>query len=370
MQGKSSLYLHLPFCEKKCFYCSFTVSVGQLHRRDDYLQCLGQEADRYAEDEICSVYFGGGTPSLLTEEQLERLVAMVHAKFSVEKDAEWTIEANPEDITWDKARLLRSLGITRISLGAQSFHDGYLKYLGRCHDAQQIHKAYGFLRKAGWDNINLDLMYAFPEQTVAELEADVDALLALQSEHVSLYTLTIDPHSRFFVRKIEETDGGCQAEQYSRVTELLGGAGYRQYEVSNFSRRGKESRHNLHYWCGGNYIGLGVGAHSHCDGQRWWNVSRLPDYLQRIRTENHAREDGEELNAHQRLTETFLIGLRMTEGVDRRQLQERYGCSLTPEQDRTIDNFIKEGWLVREGNRIKASRSGLLVLDQLCARLI
>lgn len=370
MQKNISLYIHLPFCEQKCFYCSFVVSVGQLHRREDYLQCLCREAERHQGEKLHSIYWGGGTPSLLTETQMQALAGMMRSVFAAGADVEFTVEANPEDVTLEKARLLKAIGVNRVSLGAQSFSDEYLKYLGRCHNARQIRVAYEALREAGFENINLDLMYSFPGQTLTQLEEDVQSVTALKSEHISLYTLTVDPHSRFFAKKIREVDGDLQADQYLRVTELLQAAGYRQYEVSNFSKPRRESRHNIHYWHGGNYIGLGVGAHSHRDGRRWWNVSRLNDYLQRIRQGEDAEENFEKLTAHQRLTETFLIGLRMTAGVDLSQLQERYGCALTNEQERTMDRLIKEGWLIEEGARIRASRQGVLVLDRLCARLI
>lgn len=370
MQKNISLYIHLPFCEKKCFYCSFVVSIGQLHRREDYLQCLRREAERHQGEGLHSIYWGGGTPSLLTEAQMQELAGMMRSVFAAGTDVEFTVEANPEDVTLEKARLLKAIGVNRVSLGAQSFNDAHLKYLGRCHDAQQIGAAYDVLREAGFDNVNLDLMYSFPGQTLAQLEEDVRSLTALKSEHVSLYTLTVDPHSRFFAKKIKEVDSDLQADQYLRVTEFLKEAGYRQYEVSNFSKPRRESQHNVHYWHGGNYIGLGVGAHSHQDGRRWWNVSRLNDYLQRIRQGEDAEENFEELTSHQRLTETFLIGLRMTGGVDLVKLQERYGCALTSEQARTMDGFIKEGWFIKEGPRIRASGQGFLVLDRLCARLI
>jgi len=188
----TSLYIHIPFCEKKCFYCSFVVSVGQKHRMDEYLDCLELESKKFSGEKIETIYWGGGTPSLLNIEQIGRLMKILHKAFDTSAVREITIEANPESIDLDKAKVLKSLGFSRVSLGIQTFQDQTLKYLGRCHDRKKAFEAFQLLRKAGHDNVNVDFMYAFPNQTEKEINQDLEEMAALKSEHVSLYTLTIE----------------------------------------------------------------------------------------------------------------------------------------------------------------------------------
>ncbi|MDP2652522.1 MAG: radical SAM family heme chaperone HemW [Candidatus Omnitrophota bacterium] len=366
----TGLYIHIPFCQKKCLYCSFVVAIGQEQRVDEYLDCLAREAGPWRGTDAGTVYWGGGTPSRLSPAQLERLAAIVRNNFAVPPDAEWTVECNPEDITADKARCLKNLGINRVSLGVQSFRDSFLKYLGRCHDAQRAGEAYEILRQAGFQNINLDLMFAFPQETEADLERDIRQVTAMGSEHVSLYTLTVEENSRFFAKHIVELEGGDQARQYRIVAGRLEAAGLRQYEVSNFAKPGHESRHNGHYWTGGDYAGLGVGAHSHRNGRRSWNVSRLPEYLARFKDGRPPEDGSEQLAAGERFWETFLLGLRMNAGVDVKSLENRFACALGHDRTERIDAFVRDGFLWRDNGRIGATLEGRLVLDEISSRLL
>ena len=365
----TALYIHIPFCQKKCLYCSFVVAVGQQAKIDAYLDGLEQEAKTYRKPAVSTVYIGGGTPTLMSVAQIWRLFIIIHDHFQFSTENEFTIEANPEDIEPDKAKMLRDLGVNRVSLGVQSFHDPYLKYLGRCHDAGRAVAAYETLRKSGFRNINVDLMYAFPNQTLSELERDIAAVAGLKSEHLSLYTLTVDENSRFYVQRIKQKNPHAQGDQYSRVVELLEKSGFPQYEISNFAKPGKESAHNQNYWLGGNYIGLGVGAHSHQEGERFWNASRLPDYLQKIKEGKSVREGEERLTPNERLVEAFLLGLRMNEGVDVLSLEKRYAGRLADDKKQKIQDFIQEGFLWRKAGRIGTSLKGKLVLDELSGRL-
>jgi len=366
----TALYVHLPFCQRKCFYCSFVVSVAQLHRADRYVRCLLQEARQYKKQSIGSVYFGGGTPTMLDGRQLRELVHGLQDHFLCDEKTEFTIEANPEDVTPAKTSIIRELGVNRISLGVQSFHDKYLSYLGRCHDARRAVEAFGMLRDAGFKNLSVDLMYAFPEQTKEEIAEDVRQLTQLNSEHVSLYTLTVEERSRFYARRIKEQKGPVQARHYRYVIQLLEKQGHRQYEVSNFCRQGYESVHNKNYWTGGDYIGLGVGAHSHAAGRRYWNVSRLDDYIGKVEADESPCEGEESLTPDQRLTETMCFGLRMNEGVDIAQLEEMFGIKLARDKREAIAKFVGQGLLSLNGDRLKTTLPGRLVLDEVCARLI
>ncbi len=361
--------MHIPFCEKKCFYCSFVVSVGQQHRMDSYLDCLAKEAKQYKGAKVKTIYIGGGTPTFMNNQQIEKLITIGRKNFNFDNDVEFTMEANPEGLDRTKAKLLKDLGINRVSVGMQSLNDKYLKFLGRCHDRQQAVRAFANLREAGHDNINLDLMYSFPGQTDEEIEEDVRGIAQLGSEHLSLYTLTIEEHSRFYVQKLK-LEEDCQAEHYVLVTELLNQYGFQQYEVSNFAKMSRQSLHNLNYWMGGNYIGLGVGAHSHRDGKRWWNVSRLNLYMQRIDDHERVIENCETLTEHQRLLEAMLLGLRMNQGIKIKEIEQSIGCLLEEDKRKMINEFVREGFMIWEGDSLRINLKGRLVLDELCSRLI
>ncbi len=366
----SSLYIHIPFCERKCLYCSFVVAVGQQQRVDDYLGCLEREAERYQCCPVETIYIGGGTPTFLDPRQLERLFRLIKTRFSYSPSSEITVEANPEGITFEKAETLRGLGVNRVSLGVQSFHDRYLKFLGRAHDSLKAMTAFNVLRQAGFKNINVDLMYSFPGQTVSEIHEDLEVLVGLGSEHVSLYTLTIEENSRFFAQKVPEQEGLAQGDQYQSVVSFLEESGWRRYEVSNFAKPGFESEHNRNYWRGGNYVGLGVGAHSHRDGRRSWNISRLQDFMTRVKDGRGAEEGAEELTPAQRLREALVFGLRTSEGVDLQSLEERFCCRLEEEEVEKISEFIKNGLLIQDERLLQATKEGRLALDAISSYLI
>jgi len=366
----NSLYIHIPFCEQKCFYCSFVVSIGQEHRIDTYINCLEREARHYQGETLKSIYIGGGTPTLMTEQQLQRLFQIVHKYFKLSSDIEWTIEANPEGLQYSKLKYLKNVGINRISLGVQSLNDKYLKYLGRNHDSSTAIHAYDQIRKAGFNNVNVDLMFSFPEQTMTELKEDVAALTQLGSEHLSLYTLTIEKNSKFYVQNIELQDDHDQARYYQFVCDALKAKDFNQYEISNFSKPAKESRHNLNYWQGGHYIGLGIGAHSHRGATRSWNISELSEYILRLQKEHSVKKGSEELSSYDKMKEVVLFGLRMNCGVNIKQVTERFGCFLGDEQQKKIDQFIEGGFFTKEEDIIKTSAKGRLVLDAICAQLV
>ncbi len=356
--GPSSVYIHIPFCSHKCLFCSFTIAVAQTSHSDDYLDRLAKEVGQYQGVSVDTIYVGGGTPSMLSEDQLKRLMTVIKENFSLRAGCEITMEANPEGIDLSKAATLKELGFNRVSLGVQSLNERYLKFLGRRHDAPRAKNAYNILKQAGFNNVNLDLMYAFPSQTKQELEEDVCAIASLGSEHLSLYTLTIEPNSRFYAQALKLDDDEKIAKDYQRVTEILGSYGFKQYEISNFAKEGYQSRHNKNYWSGKEYIGLGMGAHGFMGNRRYWNTERLQEYL----TKADARAGFEELDTKTLIMEKVLFGLRMNEGID---------TTLVPSDKKTIiDGFIQEGFLMVEGPRLKVTDKGRIVLDELSARLI
>lgn len=307
---------------------------------------------------------------MLSAPQLEKLFTMLRRRFVISSGSEITVEANPEDMDLAKAKVLHDLGVNRVSLGIQTFNDKHLKYLGRVHDSFKALTAFNDLRRAGCKNLSVDLMYSFPEQTATEIKEDIQIMLGLRSEHVSLYTLTVEENSRFFVQRIKEQDTHVQGDHYDLVVTSLDAAGIRQYEISNFSRPGFESKHNTHYWKSGNYIGLGMSAHSHRDGRRSWNVSRLADYLNKIKAGESAEEGFEVLPPEKRLTEALAFGLRMNEGVDLLELETQFGVSFSMETKETIERFVRNRFLAWDNERLVASLAGRRILDTLSVELI
>ena len=364
------LYIHIPFCEKKCLYCSFVVSIGQQARIDAYLNGLEQEAKHYAGANVGSVYMGGGTPTFMSAAQIEKLLLMVKRHFDIHADAEWTMEANPEGLDQDKLTMMHKLGVNRISLGVQSLNEKYLKYLGRVHDNKTALTAFERIRAAGFKNINVDLMLSFPSQTIDELREDIEAMTAFKSDHISAYSLMVEPHSRFYAQKICVPDSEKQKEQYLLLLSMLETSGFMQYEVSNFAQPNKESSHNINYWSAGNYIGLGIGAHSHLDGRRFWNVNKLLDYIKRIEGGQSVIEGEEALGSYHRFLEAFIFGLRMNAGISIQNLEERFGERLDSERQSIIDECLRGGLLFLDQGRIKARLRGRLVLDEIAAKII
>jgi len=295
---------------------------------------------------------------------------MIRATFHCPGVIETTIEANPEDITSDKAAVLKELGFDRISLGVQSFNDSYLKFLGRNHDKEQAEKAFSLLRAKGFDNINVDMMCSFPQQTFEELKKDLRKLTRLQCEHVSLYTLTVEEFSRFYVKGLKNKNDSEEAKRYEYAVKTLEDEGWQQYEISNFAHKDKESKHNLNYWLGGNYIGLGVGAHSHVEGKRSWNVSRLKEYLLALQHSTTPQAGSEVLTPLQRLKESLVFGLRMNQGVHIPSLEKQSHCALPLECIQKIREFSKAEYLCYDGDYLKTTMKGRLVLDEISAYLI
>jgi len=365
-----SLYIHIPFCDRKCFYCSFVVSIGQVQRSEQYIECLKREAELYKGSNIASVYIGGGTPTFLDVDQLECLVGIVKEYFNVEKNCEWTIESNPENLNAAKLRVLKKSGVSRISLGIQTFNDEYLCYLGRNHDAESAVRAYYDIRAAGFENVSVDLMFSFPGQTEEHLEKDILKLGQLKSEHVSLYALTIEKNSKFYTKNFCLDDNDVRGKQYVRICGLLQQMGFEQYEISNFAKPGYYSKHNMHYWQGGRYIGLGVGAHSFMGRQRTWNVSRLMDYMCRVEQGKSPQDGRDILTSYDQLKEILLFGLRMNQGVNISQAERQCGCRLQSDDVEIIRSFIKEGFLMWDKKNLKTTERGRLVLDELCARMV
>ncbi len=366
-----TLYVHIPFCRSKCGYCAFVSFGDRPGEVEAYLGALEQEAELYHAEAVGTVYVGGGTPSYLSTMQLERLFEMLRRHFIWVPDAEVTLEMNPATFDPEKARVLRQVGVNRISLGVQSFHHGNLAWLGRPYSADEAKEAFAILREVDFENINVDVVYSLPDQTQENIIGDIEEAMGLNSEHLSCYMLSIEKGSRFHDEEVRGNDPDTQARDFRAVWERLSRSAWLPYEISNAAKEGFACQHNLNYWRGGNYIGLGLAAHSHREGYRYWNTSDLADYLRAAGEDPHKLKVGEEfLQAPRRFLETLLFGLRVTEGVDFFGLERQFGAILEREKKARIDQFVQDGFLAYEGAFLKATAKGRPVLDEICGSLI
>ena len=353
----TGLYIHIPFCKQKCNYCDFASFAGRDFLRDDYLTALAQEAARYVGEKCRTLYVGGGTPSVLTVSQLEKLVALTEQNFSsVSAFSESTFEANPESLTSEKIAFLTSFGFNRFSVGLQSFHDEELKLLGRVHTSADFLCAFEALRKNGVKNINVDLMAGLPGQSLELFLQSLEKLMALAPEHISVYGLQIEEGTPFFERGIV-CDQLLMRRMLEETRARLQRAGYHHYEISNFARPGYESQHNTHYWRYGSYIGLGSAAASFMGGIRRQNTPDIREYIRLINAGKSAQAEAEELSGQAREGEKLVVGLRQLDGVEITPLQQQFFGA-------EIEKHIQNGLLVRDGKKVKLSEEGLFLANE------
>jgi oxygen-independent coproporphyrinogen-3 oxidase len=364
------LYLHIPFCSAICNYCNFNRGLFDAELKRQYVEAIEQEIQRAARPDVAdTIYFGGGTPSLLEPEEVGRLVAACAEAFSLAPGAEITLEANPETVDAARLEAFRDAGINRVSLGVQSFQDHELRRLGRIHDANRARNALGDARAAGFENVSLDLMMWLPGQTVGQWDTNVRELIALGPEHASLYILELYPNAPL---KEEMARAGWSqapdddaAEMYEIAMDTLESAGYRQYEISNVARPGQESRHNLKYWQDGEWLAFGCGAHSTRDGVRWRNVSGTGEYISMIREDRSPVAERREMSREERLQEALFTGLRLVEGVDVDVLGRRYDADIPALYGLALEPYRADGLVVWEGSRIRLSRRGMLLANEI-----
>jgi len=382
MPGPISLYLHIPFCRRKCLYCDF-YSVEAPDLVEGFLSALLREIALAAADRsdraVATVYLGGGTPSLLTPSQLAAVLAAVRRHFAVREDAEISLEANPGTLTADRLRELRRLGINRLSLGVQSFHDPLLRLLGRIHDRADALQAVALARAAGFENLGLDLILAIPGQRLAEWEADLRLALGLAPEHLSAYSLTLEPRTPLgrlvAAGSLAPTPPEEEAAMLERTAELLAAGGYHHYEVSNYARPGFACRHNLTYWSHADYLGLGPSAHSfrrEADwngARRWWNVADLELYCARLERGEPPVAGEERLGPPELLAEGIFLGLRRGE-LDLAALQTRFGWSPAETPGGILGQLAAEGLATRDGGRLRLTPAGRLLADEIARRLL
>lgn len=378
----TSLYLHIPFCEKKCMYCDF-YSVESLSTVAGFLSALRRELCLYASysrgGNAVTVYFGGGTPSLLTADQLGGVMSEVRSSFAVDVDAEITLEVNPGTASVEKLRAYRTLGVNRLSIGIQSFNDAELKFLERIHDSTQAARCVEDARRAGFDNISVDLIYALPGQTHEQWETTLRAALDLQPEHISAYSLIVEdgtPLARMVRRGVVRPESvETEAAMYETTMAFLAGNGYEHYEVSNYARPGYRSRHNSAYWSHQNYLGFGPSAHSFWmepdrrRGRRWSNIANILTYCRRLE-EHQAPVDFEETVVERGLVnERIFLGLRAG-GLDLRALRNEYGVDLASARRAIVDGLLERHSAVLDGGLLRLTPKGFLLCDEIAGRMM
>ena len=373
--GALGLYVHVPFCAAICSYCNFNRGLLDEDLKRRYVAALTEEIERSGDgSRVDSIFFGGGTPSLLAAGEVARVLAACRGAFDVAPDAETTLEMNPESCRADYASALIEAGINRVSLGVQSFDDGELARLGRTHTAARARAAFDALRAAGCGNVSLDLMLWLPGQSRAACAASVDALLALAPDHASLYLLELYPNAP--LRDEAARRGWSQAPDEDAVAMYLDAlsrtdaAGYEQYEISNVARPGRRSRHNLKYWRDGEWLGFGCGAHSTRRGSRWKNVSETARYVDAVERGAPAAEPRRRLSAEERLGDALITGLRLVEGVRLAALERRHGVDLRARYGADVDRFAAAGWMVDAGGRWRLTRAGMLVSNEVLGTFV
>jgi len=363
------LYVHVPFCSAICNYCNFNRGLfdADLKRRyvDALLTEIGRRADGSPAD---TIFFGGGTPSLLEPSEIQSIIGACRRSFHLSPVAEITLEANPETVTRDRLRAFRDAGINRLSFGVQSFRDEELQRLSRLHSSARARDAFEMARDVGFDNISLDLMMWLPQQSVAQWFSSVDALIALGPEHASLYLLEIYPNaplkdtmarSRWSLAPDDDA-----AEMYLGAMSRLDDAGYTQYEISNVSKHGLESRHNLKYWSDGEWLGFGCGAHSTRRGVREKNIASTEDYVSAIVEGKSAESERRVLTDQERLEEALFTGLRLAQGVNLGMVQSRYGVDLWERYGEDLSPFVEQRLLIYDGGAIRLTRDGMLLANE------
>ncbi len=375
----SGIYAHIPFCESRCIYCGFystTLLESQASYVDALLSELNLRASYLEQSGINTIYIGGGTPSTLKLDLLERLCNALFEKVSNKNDYEFTLECNPEDVTEEFAGFVSSLPVNRISMGVQTFDDARLKFLDRRHDSRQAILAYERMRKAGISNISLDLMFGFPSETVAECVADVKQIIQLSPEHVSAYSLQYEEGTRLFSMlkkgKVNEISDEDSLSMYNDIIDRLANAGYEHYEISNFAfdneRNGKSkfrSRHNSSYWADVPYLGIGASAHSYNRMSRQWNVSDINAYIVAIRR-GEVPANKETIDADTHYDDLITTTMRTREGLDVTMLERKYADYIMKQ----AAPWIKDGKLTFEQGRIHLTRAGLFISDSILSDLI
>ncbi len=373
MTKELEIYLHIPFCVRKCEYCDFLSFAAEKSRYRDYGKALEAEAEHCllppGTYEVSTVFFGGGTPSLFPGEEIGRILDLLRGRFPFQPEAEISLEANPGTVTEDKLRMYRQAGINRISFGCQSTENEELGRLGRIHTYEDFLESWHLAEKVGFTNRNIDLMSGLPGQTLASWEQSLTRVAALQPEHISAYSLIVEEGTPFYEkRQALDLPGEEEERQMYEIThEILEQAGLCQYEISNYARPGYACRHNLGYWTGKEYLGLGLGASSLLGDSRYQNTRDFRLYLEKSADTAAIRRETETLELRDRLAEYMILGLRLTQGVSPEDFQRNFGLDLNQVYGSVLAKYRKMGLLEEREGRIRLTRRGISLSNTVMA---
>ncbi|SDY66297.1 radical SAM family heme chaperone HemW [Thermoactinomyces sp. DSM 45892] len=364
-----AIYLHIPFCTHKCFYCDFTAYVVEGQPVEEYLTAIDREMEvtvnQVPPEEIDAIFIGGGTPTVLTPSQMKRFLTSIRQHFpNWSPHMEYTIEANPGTTTPELLDVMREGGINRISFGAQTFREELLKDIGRIHGVSDIERSVRQAREAGFENLSLDLMFGLPKQTVQDVQDTLERAVALQPEHFSAYSLKVEEgtlfHHLYERKELPLPNEDDEAQMYLLTRQYLGQNGYDQYEVSNFAKPGKASRHNKTYWHNEEYYGLGTGAHGYMNGVRFANIKGVKEYNVRLQKGERPVAESYQVDLNEDIENFMILGLRLMEGVSKDTFRERYHLEMEKVFGHVILPWIEKGLLQWQGDRLVLTEQGLM----------
>ena len=374
-----SIYINIPLCVKKCAYCDFASFAGRMAQRESYVRAvcceLRTQAAFFGRRRVRTVFFGGGTPTLLTGAQVQEIMDTLREGFDLLPDAEITMEGNPGTLTKENLLAYRSAGVNRLSLGVQSMDDALLAAIGRIHTAQQAKEAVAMAREAGFENLNLDLMYGLPGQSAAQWQQTLEAAIALAPEHLSCYSLILEEGTQLYAQvetgacaPLPDEDAICEMDEITQ--KLTRAAGYAQYEVSNYAKPGCACRHNVVYWECEPYLGVGLSAHSDMDGRRFYNPSDWADYMRMAESGDVPRAQEGENTREDRMFERMMMGLRQTRGVDCLRFARDFGAQIEEIWPEQIARMTRDGLLLRERDRLRLTGRGMQVMNSVLVELL
>ena len=367
------IYIHIPFCIRKCDYCDFLSGPSGPKEQADYVQALLREIQAAEEGEgrsVSSIFIGGGTPSVLDERLLGDILREIRNRLKMEEDAEITIEVNPGTANIGKFQAYREMGINRLSIGLQSPEDRELKILGRIHNYGQFLETYQEARTVGFDNINIDLMSAIPDQTYEGWVKNLRTVAELEPEHISAYSLIVEEGTPFAARKLNLPDEDTEYNMYEATAQILKEYGFEQYEISNYARKGRECRHNVGYWTRQDYLGFGLGASSLYGKERFANTADMKKYLENSRNPEKIREKEPSLTREDEMAEFMFLGLRMTKGISKADFQRCFGCTIESVYGEVLEKYESMELLLEKDGRIFLSREGIHVSNSIMAEFL
>lgn len=371
---KISLYIHIPFCAQKCLYCDFPSFARKDHLRKAYIEALNKEIislrEKHNNLEINTIFIGGGTPSVLEANELECLLKEV-AKLNMAKEVEYSMECNPGNLTEEKLEVMKKYGVNRISMGLQAKQDNLLKGLGRIHNYKTFKENFLLAKKVGFNNINVDLMFGLPNQSLNEWEETLREIISLEPAHISAYSLIIEEGTAFYNLyendKLKLPTEEEERKMYHLAKRILEENGFNQYEISNYAKEGKECRHNLAYWNMDNWIGVGSAAASYINGKRIKNISSVEEYINSIKDKGEAVEEIINNSKNDNMEEFIFMGLRKINGIDEDEFKNRFSMNINDVYGEILNKYIGEGLLIRESGRIFLSEKGIEISNVIMA---